>query len=267
MRILLPPSEAKHTGGRGRSLATRGPRQPIDDVRRQVLDALALLLVTPAAAPSLLLPPSVAAEAISQNLAVETSPTMPAIRRYSGIVYDGLGFAALPAPVQALASRQVLIFSGLFGVLSGAEAVPAYRVPAKAALPGLGILATFWRSRLAGLMPSMLGRGGLILDLRSTDYAAMWQPEAGSKIADRLLAVRVQSIKPDGSYGVISYSSKLAKGRLAAAALQAQAAGQRLRSPADIAELWTDLGGSDARTGRGRIGHTLDLFEADARPR
>lgn len=267
MRILLPPSEAKQAGGRGRSLAARGPRQPIDEVRRLTLDALARLLGTPAAAAALQLPASVAEAAINQNLAVQSSPTMPAVRRYSGVVYDGLDFAQLPPPVQALANRQLLIFSGLFGVLAGAEGVPAYRVPAKATLPGLGVLATFWRPRLAELMPAMLGRGGLILDLRSGDYAAMWQPAAGSRLADRLVAVRVQSVKPDGSYGVISYSSKLAKGRLAAAVLRARAGGRAVRGPADVAAIWTELGGSGAQAWPARIGHTLDLFEADARPR
>jgi uncharacterized protein len=267
MRILLPPSEAKHAGGRGRSLASRGHRQPIDGVRRQTFEALARLLATPAAASSLLLPPSVAEAAISQNLAVRTSPTMPAVRRYAGIVYEGLGFTELPLPVQALANRQLLIFSGLFGVLTGAEPVPAYRVPAKAALPGLGILATFWRPRLGELMPAMLGRSGLILDLRSTDYAAMWQPEAGTKLAARLLTVRVRSVRPDGSYGVISYSSKLAKGRLAAAILRAQADGRTVRGAADVAAIWTELGGTGAEAVPARTGYTLDLFEADARPR
>ncbi len=71
-------------------------------------------------------------------------------------------------------------------------------------------------------MPALLDRGPLI-DLRSGDYAAMWQP-AGTEAA-RLIGVRVLSPRPDGTLGVISFASKLAKGRLTAALLERRAAG------------------------------------------
>ncbi len=266
MRILLPPSEAKRSGGRGRSLNHRAAAnsarpQPIDASRQSVLAALARLVDTPAAAAALLLPPSIADEALAQNRRVASSPTLAAMRRYTGVVYDGLDVEGLSPAAQSLAGRELLICSGLFGVLRGAEAIPAYRVPAKAALPGLGILATFWRPRLAELLPPMLGRGGLVLDLRSTDYAAMWQPDRQCHTADRLLAVRVLSAKPDGQFGVISYPSKLAKGKLAAALLERQAAGLPVRSADDVATTWAALGGRDALTRTVRTGTALDLIE------
>ncbi|MDQ2838222.1 MAG: peroxide stress protein YaaA [Actinomycetota bacterium] len=262
MRILLPPSEAKHAGGRGRSLAGRSASQPIDEARRLTLDALATLLETPGKAPAaLLLPPSVADAAIEENLRVRSSPTLPAIRRYAGIVYDGLDVEHLSAAAQQLAGKQLLIFSGLFGVLRGADPVPAYRVPAKAVLPGLGIAGSFWRPRLATLLPPLLGRSGLIVDLRSTDYASMWQPARGSREASRLLTVRVLSRKPDGGLGVISYPSKLAKGKLAAALLERAASGEPIRGAEDVRAVWASLGGSDTRPGPASLGNALDLME------
>lgn len=263
MRILLPPSEGKNPGGTGLPLSRRRRRQPIDDSRELVLQALDELLAgaEPAAARALLLPDSVAATALADNRRIRTAPTLPALDRYAGIVYDGLFLQPLSEAARAVAAREVLIFSGLFGVLRGGDPVPAYRVPAKAALPGLGVLATFWRPRLDTLLPDLLDRGPLI-DLRSTDYAAMWQPAA--REAARLIGVRVLSPRPDGSLGVISFASKLAKGRLSAALLERRAAGLPVREVADIAAAWTAAGGSDLVEHRTARGHTLELITTTA---
>jgi hypothetical protein len=157
----------------------------------------------------------------------------------------------------------VLIFSGLFGVLRADEAIPAYRVPAKASLPGLGVLSTFWRQRLEDLMPALLDRGPVI-DLRSGDYAAMWQPGRRSPQAEHHISVRVLSPRPDGSLAVISFASKLAKGRLAAALLERRAAGLPVDTVADIAAAWEVAGGSDLTERRTAQGTALELRTATA---
>lgn len=265
MRILLPPSEAKIPGGRGLPLARRQRRQPIEDSREQVLQGLDRLLAAgqPAAARALLLPDSVVAAALADNRRVRTSPTMPALDRYAGVVYDGLFLQPLSAPARAVANRELLIFSGLFGVLRGGDPVPAYRVPAKATLPGLGVLATFWRARLDEVMAPLLDRG-LVIDLRSSDYAAMWQPAARGPLAGRLVSVRVLSPRPDGTLGVISFASKLAKGRLTAALLERRAAGQPVRTVADISAAWAVAGGSDLIEHRTPLGPALELITPTA---
>jgi cytoplasmic iron level regulating protein YaaA (DUF328/UPF0246 family) len=259
VRILLPPSEAKNAGGRGLPLDGRRRRQPIEDSRELVFRALARLLTGPDPAGSLLLPPSIAAAAIGDNERVRTAATLPALRRYAGVVYDGLAATELSPAARAAADRDVLIFSGLFGVLRGGDPVPPYRVPAKASLPGLGVLSTFWKSRLSDLMPALVGRE-LILDLRSSDYASMWQPARNSRAADRQVNVRVLSPKPDGSLGVISFPSKLAKGKLAAALLERQARGQRVTDLSDVAQAWAAAGGLDAIERATEAGSALDLI-------
>lgn len=264
MHILLPPSEAKLSGGRGRPIGARPG--PLDPPRQQVLRALTELLADPGrAAGALQLPPSVAEAAIELNRALASSPTMPAIRRYTGIVYTGLDAPSLSARAHQLANRELLIFSGLFGVLRATEPVPAYRVPAAAVLPGLGMLASFWRRQLSGpqaaALTDLLGHRGPIIDLRSTDYAAMWQPAPGSSQSRRLLTVRVLSRRPGGDYGVISYQSKLAKGRLAAALLERAAQGRPVRGSEDIQASWAELGGAGAEARPQRTGRALDLYE------
>jgi cytoplasmic iron level regulating protein YaaA (DUF328/UPF0246 family) len=267
VRILLPPSEAKHPGGRGRPLATRrAPGKLAEHYgelarhRGELFAALDRLLDQPGAAEALLLPPSVAAPALAANRRVTAAPTLPAMHRYAGTLYQGLAVAGLSAPAVRLARTDLLIFSGLLGVSRGGDPVPDYRVPAKAVLPGLGIAATFWRPRLARLLPVLLGRGPVV-DLRSTDYAAMWQPGPASPEAERLIAVRVLSPTPAGRLAVVSYRSKLAKGRLAAALLERQAAGRPVHGPEDLLAAWSELGGltgSARTTGRGTV---LELRE------
>lgn len=247
MHLLLPPSEGKTAGGRGRPLRSRpDDGSPLVAARAATTRALAELVAGDpgAAAAALLLPDGVAAEALAANARVLDAPTTPALRRYAGVVYDGLGFADLPADQQRIAGRSVLVFSGLFGVVRGDEPVPTYRVPAKAVLPGLGIAATFWRPVLTEVLAGSLRRG-LIVDLRSSDYAAMWRPDRAT--AARTVTVRVLSPAPRGGHAVISYNSKLAKGRLAAALLARAAAGQPVGSADDVVAAWLDTGGVGAK--------------------
>ena len=243
MRILLPPSETKSRGGRGRPLARRTATGELTAPRAAALSALQTLMLgePDLAAQALLLPPGIAADALAANLAVADSPTTPALRRYTGVVYDGLGFDILPPPAQRIAGRSILVCSGLFGVVRGDEPVPLYRVPAKAVLPGLGIAGTFWRAALREVMPAMLGRG-LVVDLRSGDYAAMWRPDAA--MAAHVLSVRVLSPNQRGGHAVLSYPSKFAKGRLAAALVLRAAAGHPVEGVADVAEAWLACGGA-----------------------
>lgn len=218
-----------------------------------MLTALSDLLAGPRedAARALLLPPAVVDSALGADAAVRSSGTLPALRRYAGTVYEGLGYPDLDATHQRVAARTLMTFSGLFGVVRGDEAVPDYRVPAKAVLPGVGVAATAWRPVLDRVLPTLLDRG-LVVDLRSSDYAAMWR--ARDELADRTVRVRVLSPLPSGGRGVVSYPSKFAKGRLAAALVRRVVAGAQVRTAEDVAATWLADGGTDAEVpARGQV--------------
>lgn len=220
----------------------RADTGPLASARAEVLDALEALLAGPveSATTALHLPPAAADDALAANRAVRTAATTPALRRYTGVVYTGLDLAGLDASVQRFAARNTLIFSGLWGVVRGDEPVPAYRVPAKAVLPGVGIAGTYWRPVLDEHLPALLGRGSVV-DLRSSDYAAMWRPRGD--LARRTITVRVLSPLPNGGHGVISYNSKFAKGRLAAALFARAADGAAARSAQDVVAVWCEATG------------------------
>jgi cytoplasmic iron level regulating protein YaaA (DUF328/UPF0246 family) len=237
VHILLPPSEGKTAGGRGRPLALSAKDEPLSAARETVLTALERLVAGSAttASGALLLPPGVAAEAIATNAAARGSATMPALRRYAGVVYDGLDLPSLTSAAAKLAGRRVLIFSGLLGVVRGDEPVPNYRVPAKAQLPGVGVAGTFWRPVLTDVLRDRL-EDDLVIDLRSSDYASMWRPD--KQQAQRVVTLRFLSRTPSGKYAVVSYNSKFAKGRLVASLLTAEATGSPIRSVEDVAANW-----------------------------
>lgn len=244
MHLLLPPSESKRAGGRGRPLDIRAGDGPLAAARATALDALRTLVTGDPleAARALALPPGVAAGALAADAAVRVSPTMPALRRYTGVVYDGLGLDALTPAEQRLARRSTYVFSGLFGALRGDEPVPDYRVPAKAVLPGLGVAGTWWRPVLTEALRPVLARG-LVVDLRSSDYRAMWRPDPAT--AARTVAVRILSPAPRGGHAVISFTSKLAKGRLAAALVRRAAGGEPVDSVGDVLAAWATCEGAD----------------------
>jgi len=237
VRILLPPSEAKRPGGEG---------PPIDFgvdalgvARRKAAMALERFAAKPGAAAALSLPARSAVEELAADRSVSTSATMTALLRYSGIVYDGLLAPTLTAAARRRADDSILIFSGLWGVVRAGEPVPNYRLPASAALPKLGVMASYWRPVLDRVVPGLLG-DGLVVDLRSTEYAAMWRP--GPDLRDRVVAVRILSSRPGAPPAVISYPSKLGKGQLARALVSR---GSAITRASELIDVWRASGGAD----------------------
>ena len=122
--------------------------------------------------------------------------------------------------------------SGAFGALAGDEPVPLHRVPASATLPRIDGLATYWRKVLAVSLARRIDEAGLVVDLRSSDYAAMWQP-APSQLG-RVLAVRVLEDR-GGRLQAVSWSSKHGKGLLARELLRSDSDRRPLRTADDVA--------------------------------
>jgi cytoplasmic iron level regulating protein YaaA (DUF328/UPF0246 family) len=236
VRILLPPSEGKAPRGRARSLAKRALDGPLAEARLAVLEAVSAWCASDpvAAAAGLGLPPTSATHDLSVNVAVLTSPTMPAIDRFRGVVFDGFGFPTLSPPQRRVALRSVLIASGAFGLLGAGEPIPDHRVPIAASVPGIGGLTPYWRRQLEDSIPAMVRSRHLVVDLRSTDYVTA--PPVGLRQRKHVLGVRVLTDR-NGVRSIVSYSSKLTKGQLARVLIEAEAAGERVRKPSDVAEI------------------------------
>jgi hypothetical protein len=167
--LLLPPSETKRDGGADDSRLELGELSApaLTPQRTAALAALAALSRGVAdSMTALRLGPTQRFE-VDRNRAVASSPVMPALERYTGVLYDALDADTLAPDARAFAHGRVAIHSALFGLLDADDPIPAYRLSHDSRLPRLR-LGELWRAPLAAEIAS---HSGLIVDLRSEAYA------------------------------------------------------------------------------------------------
>ncbi len=226
MLLVLPPSETKRDGG-----ATGSVLDPaalgfpdLTPHRARALAALRALSRTVAASSaSLGLGPTQRFE-IDRNRALTTSPVMPAIDRYTGVLYDGLAADTLSAIERAFAYEHTLIASALFGVLRAADPIPAYRLSHDSRLPGMS-LRRHWQQPVTAALaaghaghpghPGSAEQFGLLLDLRSESYVRLGPAPASS------FYLRVVAEDARGRRLALSHFNKKGKGQFARAVISA----------------------------------------------
>lgn len=187
MLILLPPSEGKASRTRGRALDPTTLSSPaLNPSRERVIDALTAVGDRPDAATTLKISPQLTTD-LARNRVLRTAAALPAAQLYTGVLYDALDVAGLDPAARRRAHRWIAVQSALFGVLRLRDRVPPYRLSMAVNLPGLGPLAGFWRPVLEEVMPGLVR--GLIVDCRSSTYAAAWTP--GGNLAARWVQVTV----------------------------------------------------------------------------
>ncbi len=223
MLVLLPPSEGKAVGGTGRPLDLDALSWPsLTPVREQLVQALqdAARRDLPALQAAL----GCSADQAALDADLTTSPTLPALARYTGVVYDNLGYATLTGAARRRANGSLVVCSALFGLLRPRDPVPAYRLSGGTSLPGVGGLAGLWRPAVEPL----LAQERTVVDLRSGAYAGL------ARVPH---AVQVRVLREaDGRRTTVSHDNKWTKGRLARLLCEHGA-----RRPADVAELGRSL--------------------------
>ncbi|WP_102144273.1 peroxide stress protein YaaA [Mycobacterium hubeiense] len=210
MLVLLPPSETKQPGGDGPPLRLESLSSPsLGPMRAALIDELVDLAADrPAARRALGISASQDAE-IDRNAALRSAPTMPAIQRYSGVLYDALDIESLRGATASRAHARLAIASALFGLLRADDAVPAYRLSATSKLPGQPGLPARWRPLLEPVLAE-IAASQLVVDLRSGSYVALGRVPGA-------VDVQVLAEHPDGRRTVVSHFNKAHKGRLARA--------------------------------------------------
>ncbi|MGL3199920.1 MULTISPECIES: peroxide stress protein YaaA [Curtobacterium] len=208
MTVLLPPSETKREGGDpSRTLDLRALSFPeLSDERAAVITAARSVSSEESTARTALkLGPKSIAERF-RNLALDTAPTMSAIERYTGVLYDPLDAESADEATRRWWSEHVIVQSAMFGPIGAGDPIPAYRLSHDSRL-GSVRLASHWpsvSSRALASRPS-----GLVLDLRSEGYRQLGPvPDA--------LAPRVVSVDGSGRRKALNHWNKTAKGRLVA---------------------------------------------------
>ena len=63
-----------------------------------------------------------------QNQDIFNSPCAPAIERYTGVVYEHIGWSTLSEKAKDYMEKYIYIFSGLFGLLTPKTPIPDYKL-------------------------------------------------------------------------------------------------------------------------------------------
>lgn len=209
MLILLPPSETKREGGSDRfEPASLFAHTALAETRAQVRAALEALCAPEAdqelAAKALKLGVKNRSE-LQRNLVLADSGAMPALDRYTGVLFDALDASSLDAAARSWAGSHVRVQSALFGQVRALDLIPAYRVSASSKLPQLGRpLKRVWAAAHEAIVPETF-----TLDLRSKDYAALAPLRPGEGYT-----LNVAQRGADGQVRALNHFNKAAKGDL-----------------------------------------------------
>jgi cytoplasmic iron level regulating protein YaaA (DUF328/UPF0246 family) len=230
--ILLPPSETKAAGGDTEQLLAWQQLSFADELtstRRAVANALVELVRGDELV-------AMAALGVSErqrheldtNAGIGASGTLPALLRYTGVLYDAFDIGSLRAPERRRAYERVAIGSALFGLVRAGDAIPAYRLSGGSRLPQLdGTIAAVWKSQLSALLHRIAGEE-LVVDLRSGTYRALGTTASA-------ITAQVFTEAADGSRSVVSHFNKHTKGLLARALVRTSGEPQSVKDVARVA--------------------------------
>lgn len=270
MRILLPPSAGKTTKESTNHLQLEKLWQAehLTQTRRQLIDDVQNTALLADAAQIFKLGPKNAHE-ISQNLEIYDAPALEAWQLYDGVLYeaakfeqifsygacaqDGQGQGQGNQPqgsgqgqggqsqadqsqgLQRQLEELTLVFSALFGPVRLTDLITPHRLSGSVKLPGQGSVASIWSKALKELLTQQLS-GHVVVDLRSSEYGAMYRQTRGSDCL--LLNIGVAKVNPaTGKRSVVSHWAKHTRGLLAGALLEAVAGAQLAASEGDVDEI------------------------------
>lgn len=205
MRLLLPPSETKLKGGHPHTgLPTLS--FPVQNAGR--LDLLVALETwcrdSPAeAAKALKLGPK-SIEELANNVFVD-APLMPAIDRYTGVLYSATGVEDWTAEQRAWAADHLFIHSSLFGIVSSADEIPAYRLSHDSKVCGVP-LKDYWLGQVSEAIREMAA-GDWVLDCRSEGYRNL------APIPDDVPSAYLEVVSAEGGKA-LNHFNKIHKGNV-----------------------------------------------------
>nr|WP_314841253.1 peroxide stress protein YaaA [uncultured Microbacterium sp.] len=172
MKILLPPSETKRPGGGGAPLDIDAMVLPsLREHRDAAIDALIALASDEDAARRVLKLSAAQVGDIAHNRMLRSAATMPAVDRYTGVLYDALDAKSLSSASRRWLGSHVWIHSAPFGPVGALDGLPPYRLAAGTSVPGLPALRRHWASTTSEAIASE--DPPFVLDLRSEAYVAL----------------------------------------------------------------------------------------------
>ncbi len=135
---------------------------------------------------------------------------MRASDRYTGVLYGALAYRALDRTLRRRIDRQMIVFSGLWGLVAPPDPIPFYKLKMTAAAPRGGRLAAWWRPRIAPVLDAHVD-GRVVWDLLPNEHLAAWPTSDAPR---RRIAVRFLDDTGGPSLVTVSHWNKLLKGAL-----------------------------------------------------
>jgi len=220
--ILLPPSEGKAPGGddcrNWIDIAADCRLNAFGEMnlpRRAMINALRASLSLPVADLAKLF--SVKGdrldEVIATNGKLPAGPLMPAISRYSGVMFDFLDYGSMAKAEQVAFDQHAILFSGLWGLLRPTDLIPDYKLKMDASLPSLGKVSAFWKPLVSALLNPML-EDMIVWDLLPGAHRAAWDGKAGYAARWQVKFVQRGERKGKPVYKTVTHWSKALKGAL-----------------------------------------------------
>lgn len=249
MRVLLPPSETKRPDGGNavfrEELLTDHPAR-VRDAHRRVRCALTRLSRDEDAAVAALKLGRRNRGDVRFNLSILGAPALPALERYTGVLYDAIAPMTLSETERRWLGKHVAIQSALFGLISAETPIPPYRLSATSRLPQLGAtLRSVWSEAYAAHDWGEI----LTLDLRSKDYAAL----APIPTNGRCWFVEVAERSDRGIIRPLNHFNKRAKGLFVRDLARSLANGEATPTTVDDLVEWGHRHAWDLLAGEGQL--------------
>jgi len=207
--ILLPPSEGKAESGKTGTRFTETSGTFGKSLGKQRREVVAALKQVRGGSPKLLgVSGAHLTRAQQANLAVHGAKTLPASQRYTGVVWDHLDLASLPLATQKIAAKNIIIISGLLGLVTAGDPTPDYRLKIGASLAPLGKLSSWWRDEISNALNKHCA-GAVVISLLPQEHSAALIPDSESIKSYLHVDLATKSGKAGG------HDAKAAKGRLA----------------------------------------------------
>lgn len=168
------------------------------------------------------------------------APVMPAIDRYTGVLYSATNAPEWTAEQRAWATRHVFIHSALWGIISSGDEIPNYRLSYDTRIGG-HTLASVWGGQLAQALTEMAA-GDWVLDARSAGYRDLAPIPAG------VTSLYLDVVSKAGGKA-LNHFNKAHKGELVAALVQDM---PDLPTPESFVD-WSVTAGLDADTDDGTM--------------
>lgn len=225
MLILLPPSESKTAVAKGAPVRLSELSFPeLTEAREIMLERLAEVSAAEDALDRLGVGQRLEAE-VRRNTTLAEQPAGEALGVYTGVLYEALEAQTLNDAARAAARESLLIFSALWGVVGPRDRIPTYRASIAAKIAPKGGLAAWWKGELAPVLDRRAA-DELIIDCRSSGYAAMWAAPA-----EQTVSIRAERVSAAGRK-VVSHMAKHYRGEVARLLLES---GANPASPQELA--------------------------------